>query len=87
MQSTPIDIKDNGSEQQISIQGICFTMKKVEGGSFLMGAQKKDKSGLNYDEDEVVSDDESPVHPLMNFQACLIHIMPNMVNHMNCLFG
>ena len=47
MQTTPFDIKDNGSELQVTIQDICFTMKKVEGGSFWMGAQKKDKLGLN----------------------------------------
>ena len=59
---TAFDIKDNGSELQITVLGVCFTMKKVEGGSFLMGAQKKDESGLNFDEDKIVSDDESPVH-------------------------
>ena len=62
MQTIPIDIKDNGNELQITVQDVCFTMKKVEGGSFWMGAQKKDKSGLNYDVDKIVSDDESPVH-------------------------
>lgn len=62
MQTTPIDIKDNGSELQISIQGICFTMKKVQGGSFWMGSQKKDPSEQDDDKDEEVSADESPVH-------------------------
>ena len=62
MQTIPIDIKDNGNELQITVQDVCFAMKKVEGGSFWMGAQKKDKSGLNYDVDKIVSDDESPVH-------------------------
>lgn len=45
MQTIPIDIKDNGNELQITVQDVCFTMKKVEGGSFWMGAQKKTNQG------------------------------------------
>ena len=37
-----------------------FKMIKVDGGEFLMGAQKQDKSKPNYDGDAY--DDESPVH-------------------------
>ena len=39
---------------------VSFKMIRVEGGSFQMGAQKTDPSGLNYDEE--AWDDENPVH-------------------------
>lgn len=62
MQTMPCEIKDTGSGLQITLQGICINMIKVQGGSFWMGSQKKDPSGQNYDKDEQASDDESPVH-------------------------
>lgn len=62
MQTMPCEIKDTGSSLQITLQGICINMIKVQGGSFWMGSQKKDPFGQNYDKDEQASDDESPVH-------------------------
>lgn len=41
-------------------KGVKFTMVYVEGGSYLMGAQKDNSSGANYDPE--ANDDESPVH-------------------------
>ena len=67
MQTIPIDIKDNGNELQITIHDVCFTMKKVEGGSFWMGAQNSNPNGVNYDKYAGRTDgwnegrDESPV--------------------------
>ena len=58
----PCDIKDTENGLQITFQGICINMIRVQGGSFWMGAQKKDPSKQNDYEDEKVSDDESPVH-------------------------
>jgi len=47
-------------EETFTVNGVSFTMKLVEGGTFLMGAQKTNSSGQNYDIE--VADDESPVH-------------------------
>ena len=43
-----------------SVNGVSFNMVYVYGGTFLMGAQKTDASGTNYDADAF--DDEAPVH-------------------------
>ena len=48
---------------RISIEpfkGVRFEMVFVEGGTFYMGSQSTDESGLNYDRD--AREDESPVH-------------------------
>ena len=42
------------------VDSVKFKMIMVEGGSFLMGAQKTDPSGQNYDIE--ANDDEKPVH-------------------------
>ena len=62
MQTMPCEIKDTESGLQITLQGICINMIKMQGGSFWMGAQKKDPSKQKDCEDEQVSNDESPVH-------------------------
>ena len=43
-----------------NVNGVSFVMKKVEGGTFWMGAQKTSSNGQNYDSD--ADGDESPVH-------------------------
>ena len=47
-------------DQIFTINGISFTMKRVEGGTFWMGAQSTNSSGQNYDPDAGTG--ESPVH-------------------------
>lgn len=44
----------------ISVSGVSFTMKRVDGGTFNMGSQKTNSFGRNYDKE--ADDDESPVH-------------------------
>ena len=44
----------------VLVKGVSFKMVWVEGGSFYMGAQKKNKKGINYDKYAV--EEESPVH-------------------------
>lgn len=51
---------ENPDEMVINVKGVSFKMKKVEGGTFLMGAQSEDKNQPNYDPDAF--EDESPVH-------------------------
>ena len=46
--------------QTFTVNGVSFTMKRVEGGTFWMGAQSTNPSGQNYDPD--ADSDESPVH-------------------------
>lgn len=48
------------SEQMFMVNGVSFTMKRVEGGAFLMGAQSTDPNEQNYDSE--ASNNESPVH-------------------------
>ena len=48
------------TDQTFTVNGVSFTMKRVEGGTFWMGAQSTDPSGQNYDSE--ASDNESPVH-------------------------
>lgn len=43
-----------------NVNGVSFTMKYVEGGTFRMGAQSTDPQGENYDPDAV--DWEKPIH-------------------------
>ena len=43
-----------------NVNGVSFTMKYVEGGTFRMGAQSDDPQGENYDPDAV--DWEKPIH-------------------------
>lgn len=43
-----------------TVNGVSFTMKYVEGGTFLMGAQSNDPQGENYDPD--ADDWEKPIH-------------------------
>ena len=44
----------------ITVNGVSFTMKYVEGGTFMMGAQKTNTDGQNYESG--AREDESPVH-------------------------
>ena len=46
--------------EQLTVNGVSFTMIAVGGGTFKMGAQSTDSSGDNYDSDAYSS--ESPVH-------------------------
>ena len=43
-----------------NLNGTKFNMIKVDGGTFLMGAQKTDKNAPNYDPN--AKDNEAPVH-------------------------
>lgn len=44
----------------ITVNGVSFVMKPVVGGTFLMGAQKDDPNGANYNED--AQEEDGPVH-------------------------
>ena len=48
------------SNLSFNVKGVAFNMIYVRGGTFLMGAQKKDQTASNYDPEAY--DDESPVH-------------------------
>lgn len=48
------------SKETFTVNGVSFTMKLVEGGTFRMGAQKSNSNGQNYDSE--ANNDESPVH-------------------------
>lgn len=48
------------TDQTFNVNGVSFTMKRVEGGTFWMGAQSTDPNGQNYDSE--ANDNESPVH-------------------------
>ena len=49
-----------GGNETFTVNGVSFTMIKVEGGTFQMGAQSIDPSGTNYDGN--ANDREKPVH-------------------------
>lgn len=49
------------AEQTFTVNGVSFSLKRVEGGTFRMGAQSTNPGGLNYDS-EADDDYESPVH-------------------------
>ena len=49
-----------GDDLTFTVNGVSFTMKPVQGGSFYMGAQSTNSSGQNYDPNAYP--DESPVH-------------------------
>lgn len=52
---------DSGSnDETFTVNGVSFTMKFVEGGSFWMGAQKTNQSEHNFDSE--ADGDESPIH-------------------------
>ena len=48
------------TDQTFTVNGVSFTMKRVEGGTFWMGAQSTDQGEQNYDSEAY--DYESPVH-------------------------
>lgn len=48
------------ADKIITVNGVSFTMKAVEGGTFNMGAQSADPAGANYDAE--AWDREAPVH-------------------------
>lgn len=48
------------TNRTFTVDGVSFEMVAVEGGTFLMGAQKTNFKGANYDEE--AQDNESPVH-------------------------
>jgi formylglycine-generating enzyme required for sulfatase activity len=50
----------SGGDQTFTVNGVSFTMKRVEGSTFWMGAQSTNSNGQNYDPDAY--SDESPVH-------------------------
>ena len=52
--------EDIFADKTITVNGVSFTMKAVEGGTFNMGAQNTDPSAPNYDEE--AWERESPVH-------------------------
>ena len=55
------DFTDEALTDQIyTVNGVSFTMKPVEGGTFQMGSQKKDLNMANYDSEAEY--DENPVH-------------------------
>ena len=64
----------NPQDLTITVDDVSFIMKKVDGGTFLMGAQKTDYYGLNFDSD--ADDDESPVHQvtLSDFYICNVEV-------------
>lgn len=57
-----IEVPSSFSEarETITIDGVSFTMIRVEGGSCYLGAQSKDAEGQNYDPD--AKDEDGPVH-------------------------
>ena len=57
------------NELIFSVGGVTFKMIKVEGGTFMMGAQSDDANADNYDPD--ADEDESPVHKVT---LCDYHI-------------
>ena len=57
----PSNSMDNGPKTRtFDLDGVKFNMIKVEGGTFLMGAQSTDSLASNYD--PLARDNESPVH-------------------------
>lgn len=50
----------SGGDQTFTVNGVSFTMKRVQGGTFWMGAQSTNPNGQNYDSE--ASNSESPVH-------------------------
>ena len=50
----------SGGDQTFTVNGVSFTMKRVQGGTFWMGAQSTNPNGQNYDSEAWV--EESPVH-------------------------
>ena len=50
----------SGGDQTFTVNGVSFTMKRVQGGTFWMGAQSTNPNGQNYDSEAY--SDESPVH-------------------------
>ena len=63
-EGTELEVKQIKKEQSQSfietINGVSFKMIKVEGGTFIMGAQSTDPNGENYDSEAY--DEEKPVH-------------------------
>jgi len=63
-QSSKLDVNEKLpmgiSNRTFTVDGVSFEMVAVEGGTFLMGAQKINFKGANYDEE--AQDNESPVH-------------------------
>ncbi|MCR5036533.1 MAG: SUMF1/EgtB/PvdO family nonheme iron enzyme [Bacteroidales bacterium] len=63
-QSSKLSVKEKLpigiSNRTFTVDGVSFEMVAVEGGTFLMGAQKTNFKGANYDEES--QDNESPVH-------------------------
>lgn len=64
----------NPQDLTITINDVSFIMKKVEGGTFFMGSQKRNYSERNFNSD--ADDDESPVHQvtLSDFYICNIEV-------------
>lgn len=58
--SEPKEVSIAAGDQTFTVNGVSFTMKRVEGGTFWMGAQSTNSSGQNYDNE--ADSDESPVH-------------------------
>jgi uncharacterized repeat protein (TIGR02543 family) len=50
----------SGGDQTFTVNGVSFNMKRVQGGTFWMGAQSTNPNGQNYDSEAWV--EESPVH-------------------------
>lgn len=57
-------------DRTITVEGVEFTMKYIEGGTFWMGAQSTNPTGQNYD--SLADIDESPVHQVTLILDCLV---------------
>ena len=55
------DPQQQTGDQTFTVNGVSFTMKAVEGGTYWMGAQTSDPNGQNYEPDAYIGD-ISPVH-------------------------
>lgn len=58
--SDPKEAAIEYGDQTFTVNGVSFTMKRVAGGTFWMGAQSTNSNGQNYDPD--ANNDERPVH-------------------------
>ena len=58
--SNSVQTSITSNDQTFTVNGVSFTMKQVEGGTFWMGAQSTNPNGQNYDSEAYSG--ESPVH-------------------------
>ena len=60
---------DISGEQKTVIRNLVANLVRVEGGTFLMGAQRTDSQADNYDAE--AQDNESPVHEVTLGDYCI----------------